>query len=131
MVLEEARDTGPWFDENGWLARRITVETANWVYHTGQCDRDAEYVCREIGFHVDRKDGENYLASWGFDRKEVEKKTDKELDEAVLWMICGTIHERAFEMEHWGEGRDRDSQVDSEDYIPPDDVWKEINIKEI
>lgn len=128
MVLEEAGDTGPWFDENGWLARRITVATANWVFHPGPCDSDTEYVCREIGFHVDRKDGENYLVACGFDRREVKRKTDKELDEAVLWMICGTIHERAFEMERWRDEHDED---DEEGYVPPEEVWKEINIKEI
>lgn len=88
------------FNEKGWLTKKIPKACVIACYHQGECFYDIQTWIKKLGFTVPRDLAIGYLRDFGawpivsnnYD-KGLQDMNDGELAEKVLWIACGDIKE--------------------------------------
>ena len=85
-----------WFDDHGYLIKDIPQEAINDCSGQGAADEAVKYWVKALNFNVPREQAIQYLKGFGaWDRNELNKWTNIELAERVLWIACGSLKDEA------------------------------------
>jgi hypothetical protein len=95
----------PWCDANGNLLRSLPQECIDDCSHPGQsADAAVQEWCERLSFTVPRDVALRYLYHTGVkERAEWNAKSDAELAEWCLWLLCGNARE-----DKWERDRERE-----------------------
>lgn len=83
------------FNEYGYYdGLEFPEECINDCSHSGSVDEDIEYWQKKLNFQVPRELTINYLRDFGaWNLTELNKKSDDDLAQIVLWIACCNIKE--------------------------------------
>ena len=83
-----------WFDEYGWLLRKLPEECVQDCTAPGRVDEAVEYWQKKLEFTVPRARAiEWLLESGGWSMDELSMRDDVWLAQAVLWLGCGEVQD--------------------------------------